>query len=207
MKNDINKMKKILSDNLLLLAEYKNGDEKRCIAICKVLDFQTLSKLKGLSMPSVIFTQEEIKKAFELFPVEFLNIKRNHRILYGEDIFKDIEISKEGLKKQIKFEIYSKLIHLRSSYLMSDVQIEDIIFRAIPNLAPIVGAFLYIRGMETKYDPDLVKVMIGLDTKVLKDIYNIKTKKTKFKGDKNRYIERIINVLSQIEESIDKIVL
>lgn len=204
-KEDIEEIKKTLGENLVTLAEYNNGDETKCLAICNNLDFKTLTDLKKIDIVPMVFTKDEIKNAVDVFPVEFLNIKKRRTILYGEDIFKDIEISKEKLRHQLEFEFRSKLIHLRQAYLKSDGNdLDDLILNAVPTLAPIIGALMYIKGMGTKYDPDLVKVMVGIDTKVVMEIHKIRTGKAKFEGDKNKYIERLINVLTQAGDIIDK---
>ena len=205
-KEDIEEIKKILRENLITLAEYNNGDETRCLAICNTLDFKTLKDLKKIDIVPMVFTKDEIKNAVDVFPVEFLNIKRHHKILHGEDIFKNIEVSKEKLRHQLEFEFRSKLIHLRQAYIKSSDgdDLEDLILNAVPTLAPIIGALMYIKGVEIKYDPDLVKVMVGIDTKIVMDIHKIRTGKAKFEGDKNKYVERLINVLIQVGDIVDK---
>jgi len=205
-EKDIEKIKEILGENLVTLVEYNNGDEKRCLAVCNTLDFKTLTDLKKLKAPPMLFTRNEINNALDVFPVEFLNIKRHHKLIHGEDILESIEVSKDKLRHQLEFEFRSKLIHLRQSYLKSDGDdLEDIILNAVPNLAPIIGALMYLKDMHAKYDPDLVKVMVGVDTKVLMDIHNIRIGKTKFEADKNKYVERLIDVLTQTGDIVDKI--
>lgn len=204
-KEDIEEIKSILGENLVTLAEYNNGDEVRYLAICNNLDFKTITDLKKVDIVPMVFTRDEIKNAIDVFPVEFLNIKRRHTILYGDDILKDIEVSKEKLRHQLEFEFRSKLVHLRQAYIKSEGDdIESIILNAVPTLAPIIRALMYIKGMDTKYDPDIVKIMIGVDTRIVDDIHKIRIGKAKFEGDKNKYIERLINVLTQVGDIVDK---
>ena len=204
-KEDVEEIKKVLGENLVMLAEYNNGDETRCIAICNILDLKTLDDLKKVDIMPMVFTKDEIKNAIDVFPVEFLNIKKHHKMLYGEDIFKNIEVSKEKLRHQLEFEFRSKLIHLRQSYLKSDGDdLEDMILSAVPTLAPIIGSLMYLKGVDVKYDSDLVKVMVGIDTRVIMDIHKIRTGKSKFEGDKSKYVERLINVLTHVGNLVDK---
>jgi hypothetical protein len=203
-KKDIEEIKKTLGDNLVTLAEYNNGDETRCLAICNNLDFKTLTDLKKVDIIPMVFTIDEIKNATDVFPVEFLNIKKHYKLLYGEDILKDIEVSKEDLKRQLEFEFRSKLIHLRQAYIKSEGDdLEDIILNAVPTLAPIIGALMYIKDVNVKYNPDLVKMMVGIDTRIVMDIYKIRTGKAKFEGDKSKYIERLINILTQVGDIVE----
>jgi len=204
-KEDIEEIKKILGENLVTLAEYNNGDETRCLAICNTLDFETLNDLKKVDIVPMTFTKDEMKNAVDVFPVEFLNIKRHHKLLHGEDILKDIVVSKEKLRHQLEFEFRSKLIHLRQSYIRSDGDdLDALILSAVPTLAPIIGALMYLKGVDVKYDPDMVKIMIGVDIKVVADIHKIRTGKAKFEGDKSKYVERLINVLTQTGDIVDK---
>lgn len=204
-KEDIEEIKKVLGANLLTLAEYNNGDETRCLAICNNLDFKTLTDLKKVDIIPMVLTKEEIKNAVDVFPVEFLNIKRHNKILYGEDILKDIVVSKDDLRRQLEFEFRSKLIHLRQAYIKSHGEdLEDLILNAVPTLAPIIGALMYIKGVESKYDPDLIKVMIGIDTRIVMDIYKIRIGKSRFEGDRNKYVDRLINVLTKVGDIVEK---
>lgn len=200
------KIKDVLGENLVTLAEYNNGDEVRCLAICNSLDFKTLTDLKVLDPIPIIFTKDEIKNALDVFPVEFLNIKRHHDIIHGEDILKDITVSRKNLRHQLEFEFRSKLIHLRQSYMQSNGDdLEDVILRSVPTIAPIIGALMYLKDEDIKYDPDIVESIVGVDTKVIIDIHNIRIGKTKFEEDKNKYVERLISVLKQIGDIVDKI--
>ena len=205
-KEDIEEIKKILGENIVTLVEYDSGDENRCLVVCNTLDLKVLNGLKKSSIVPMVFTKDEINNAIDVFPVEFLNIKKHHKLLHGEDIFKDIEISKKYLRHQLEFEFRSKLFHLRQSYLRSDANdLENIILNAVPTLAPIIGALMYLKNIEIKYDPDLVKVMVGIDKRIVMDIHKIRTGKAKFEGDRSRYIERLINILTQIGDIVDKI--
>jgi hypothetical protein len=205
-KEDIEEIKKILGENLVMLAEYNNGDEIRYLVVCNSLGFKTLTDLKKLDTIPIVFTKNEIDNAVDIFPVEFLNIKKNHKVLQGEDILKDIKISKEDLRHQLEFEFRSKLLHLRQSYMHSGGEdLEDIILSAVPTLAPIIGALMYLKDIHSQYDPDLIKIMAGVDTKVIRDIYKIRKGKAKFEGDKNKYIERLINILTQVGDIVDNL--
>jgi hypothetical protein len=203
------KIKQMLGENLVTLAEYYTGDEKRLIAVCKTLDLDILRKLKqGKEFP-LLFTKEELIRGVDVFPVEFLNIRHDYKIHYGEEILKDMKISKRNLRLQLEFEFRSKLIHLRSEYLLSrDRELESLILSAVPALAPILGGLGYLKDLQhgdTREMFDIVSGGYGIDVSVLKEIYDIRQGKAKFKKDKEQYIKELINVLSRIGKIIDEI--
>lgn len=203
------KIKEILGEDLVTLAEYYTGDQKRLIAVCKTLDLDNLKKLKQSKEHLLLFTEEEIIRGADVFPVEFLNIRHDYKIHYGEDILKDIKISKENLRSQLEFEFRSKLIHLRSEYIISrDRELEYLILSAVPALAPIMGGLGYLKDLQhgdTLEMFDIVSKGYGIDVSVLKEIYDIRQGKAKFKKDKEQYIKELINVLSGIGKIIDEI--
>ncbi len=208
-KDTEKKIKEILGENLVTLAEYYTGDEKRLIAVCKTLDLDILRRLKQSKEHLILFTEEEIIRGVDVFPVEFLNIKHDYKIHYGEDIFKDIKISKKNLRLQLEFEFRSKLIHLRSDYLLSrDRELESLILSAVPALSPIMGGLGYLKDLkhgDTLEMFDIVSGGYGIDVSILKEIYDIRQGKAKFKKDKEHYISELINVLSGIGKIIDEL--
>ena len=208
-KDKKTKIKEILGENLVTLAEYYTGDERKLLAVCNALDFDVLQKLKQNKELPLLFTKEELMQGVDVFPVEFLNIKLHYKILYGEDILKDIKISKENLRHQLEFEFRSKLIHLRSEYLMfSGKELEALILSAVPALAPIICGLLYLKDLSHDDTCDLFDVVskgYGMDVSILRDIYEIRNGKSKFKKDKEQYVKELINVLSGIGKIIDEL--
>jgi len=203
------KIKEMLGENLVTLAEYYTGDEKSLLVVCSALDFDVLQKLKQLKEVPFVFTKEEITDGVDVFPIEFLNIRQHHKILYGEDFLKDIEISKKLLRHQLEFEFRSKLVHLRREYLISRGRhLEALILSAVPTLAPIVGGLIYLKDLSYSDTRDMFNVVsdgYGIDVQVLKEIHDIRQKKAKFRKDKEQYVKELINVLAAMGAVVDEI--
>lgn len=206
MTTEIDKIKEILGDNLVCLAEYQTGSEVTPIAVCRDLEFKTLQKLKQLEEIPLLLTKEELMDGVDVFPIEFLNIKQHHTILSGEDFLKDIQVSKQHLRHQLEFEIRSKLIHLRGEYLQyKGKDLEALILAAVPTLAPILGALLYMKNLQDS--PDMFRAVsdgYGIDIHILKDIYDIRRGDAQFREDRDQYIRNLIKVLSDIGEIVDE---
>jgi hypothetical protein len=67
----------------------------------------------------LIMTPEYIERSLDVFPIEFLNFKLIHATVFGDDIFKNIEINRMDLRHQCERELKTKLIWLRQSYISS----------------------------------------------------------------------------------------
>lgn len=206
MTTEIEKIKEILGDNLVSLVEYQTGTDVTHLAVCRDLDFETLQKLKQLEEIPLLLTKKELVDGVDVFPIEFLNIRQHHTILHGEDFLKDIHVSKEHLRHQLEFEIRSKLIHLRGEYLQyKDKDLEALILAAVPTLAPLLGALLYLKNLQDT--PDMFTAVsdgYGVDTHVLKDIYDIRRNDAQFREDRDQYIRSLIKILSDIGEIVDE---
>ena len=71
--------------------------------------------------PPVYFTAAEIAEASDVFPIEFLDMTDNHRVLHGRDPFDGLEVPTRHLRHQLEFELRGKLIRLRELYIPASV--------------------------------------------------------------------------------------
>jgi len=61
----------------------------------------------------VYFTVEELQRAADVFPIEFLQMEQARKILHGSDPFELVDISRANLRHQTEYELRTKLIQLR----------------------------------------------------------------------------------------------
>jgi hypothetical protein len=72
----------------------------------------------GYSRPTC-FTKKEFLASLDVFPVEFGEIKRGYRVLFGADLLEGVEISKANLRLLVEYELRGKFLRLRNLYLPS----------------------------------------------------------------------------------------
>lgn len=198
--NDVTKVVDALGSNLVMLAEYYMGDKAYDLIVCNKLDFDTLRKLKALNSVPTVFTSDEIVNARDVFPIEFLNISKHHKIIKGDDVIKNIIITKANLRRQLEFEFRSKLIHLRRAFLRNDDDdMAEIILDAVPTMAPIIGGLMYIKNIDDElFNVDKFKEAYGIDIQILLDIYNVRKGNGKLSEDTDEYIRKLIDILTEI---------
>ncbi|MDF7823149.1 nucleotidyltransferase domain-containing protein [Pontiellaceae bacterium B12227] len=81
---------------------------------------KTASKWSQAGNPApLLFTEERLSQATDVFPIELLDIRECHKILYGEDVVQGLEIDTKNLRLEIEHELRGKLIKLRQSYLLT----------------------------------------------------------------------------------------
>ena len=95
------------------------------VCVLKELDPQALAVLspaatwwtrKGHPAP-LMFCLDELRRASDVFALEFLDIKAHHRILWGQDTFATLEIPMGLHRVQVERELRTNLLKLRQHYL------------------------------------------------------------------------------------------
>lgn len=78
---------------------------------------------QGQGNPSpLLLTENELATSTDCFAIEFHDIKRHHRLLYGADVVSGLEIDNTFYRAQVEHELRSKLLRLRqkASAVLSD---------------------------------------------------------------------------------------
>ncbi|OSS42223.1 hypothetical protein DESAMIL20_1776 [Desulfurella amilsii] len=129
---------------------------------------QELKKFKKLFSTPLVFEADFLAKNEDYFCMEILELKENAKVLFGNDLLQNIDIDAQALKNQIKREIASKILAIRSSFLELTLErktVEDIAYRSLYNFYLISKYLLYFRGVDSQnVFEDLEKhLSIGLD--------------------------------------------
>jgi len=65
----------------------------------------------------LVFTLDELKRSADIFAIELLDIKQHHRLLYGVDIFADLEVPLRLHSLQVERELRTNWLRLRQAIL------------------------------------------------------------------------------------------
>ncbi len=214
----INEFKEKLKENLIEAVRFgTEGEPNNLLFVVNKLDFNDLEQIKDLvnknktNVVPLFFTKEELENASDVFPLEFLDIKQPHEVLYGEeDIVNQIKFDKTNVRKQVEFELRSKLIHLRENYIWikKSKELKVLLNSAIHSLMPLFYGLLFLKDVEAPTDLDglfkLVAEKYNVDVTILRNIKNLKDSKVSDLGLK-RYVEELMKFLSILGSIVDKI--
>jgi predicted nucleotidyltransferase len=89
----------------------------------------------------LLFTMERLEKATDVFPVELFDIKECHKILYGEDVVSNLDVSADNLRLQIEHELRGNLIQLRQQYLLAAGSAKDVCNLMVRSLSSFLVLF------------------------------------------------------------------
>lgn len=89
----------------------------------------------------LLFTMDRLKKSTDVFPVELLDIKECHKILYGSNPVEDLNICTDNLRLQIEHELRGNLIQLRQQYLLAAGNNKQVIRLMVQSLSSFLVLF------------------------------------------------------------------
>lgn len=129
----------------------------------------------------VYFTVDELNEAGDVFPIEFHQMRRARRILYGRDPFAELEFSDAQLRHQTEYELRSKLIQLRRLYIPASVSLEKLSSLMSDSLASFAALFspvLILMGKEPPLSkPECVRSiakLLKLDGETFERIFSLR---------------------------------
>jgi predicted nucleotidyltransferase len=149
------------ADYNLLIALHRITPEDLRLAQAPMREWQRL----GHQIP-VYFTVEELSDAADVFPIEFHQMSKVRRVLFGKDPFEFLQLSNAKLRHQAEYELRSKLIQLRQLYIPSSVSVERLaalMSDSLSSFAALFRAVLLLKGQEPPVaKPDCVRATIQL---------------------------------------------
>ncbi len=159
----------------------------------------------------LLFTMERLKKSTDVFPVELLDIKECHQILFGEDVVSDLEISTENLRLQIEHELRGNLIQLRQQYLLAAGNPKEVCGLMVRSLSSFLVLFraslrLFATDIPQKKFQALEKLneTIPVPCDVFQNVQNLKDGSLKPKNvDADAIFEEYIRAIESVTDAVD----
>ena len=212
----ITECKNKLKENLVSIVKFgTEGEPNNILIVTKQLKFEDLNKLKPIILEfskkskvvPILFTESGLKDSNDVFPLEILDMIYPHELLYGEDVLKNIKLEKKYVRRQVEFELRSKLIHLRENYIgiKSPKDIKLLLKSAVPTLMPLLYGLLFMKDVKPASDlyslySDVEKsynVNMGIFRKIREDTIK--------KQDVETFVKELIDLLEKLINIADKI--
>jgi hypothetical protein len=94
----------------------------------------------GQPMP-VYFSVEELQRGADVFPIEFLQMQKARKVLYGSDPFEFADISQANLRHQTEYELRAKFLQLRRLYFPAANSPQKLITLMTDSLSSFIALF------------------------------------------------------------------
>jgi len=116
----------------------------------KVLVLVKAGRRQKIAAP-LLLTKEYVLGSLDVFPIEFSEIKQQHKIIFGEDFFAHLNIPLNDVRLLCEQQVKGKLLHLRQAYLeigTDPKSLKNFIFRAFTDLVPVFRQLVILKGQE-----------------------------------------------------------
>jgi len=169
-------------------------------------------KKRRVAVPLVL-TKKFIAVSLDSYPIEFLNMKNSHILIYGENVLEKLEFQHDNLRLQIERELRGKLIHLRQGYLEAEGngrKLRKLISASFTAFISIFNALLYLKkGSAPRGRRETIKevtAVFAVDTEAFSNCASIKEGVDKFSrkeveeifGKYVREVENICNIVDAL---------
>ncbi|MCQ9208907.1 MAG: hypothetical protein NG712_05985 [Omnitrophica bacterium] len=146
------------------------------------LEFQDLKKsLKAVSTginnkitAPLFLTRKHIETSTDVFPIEFLEMKENHLLLYGEDLLSSLEINLKDIRLFCEEQIKGKLIRIRQAYLEVGLKrkgIEALLKESLSSLTPVFRNLIRLKGKIPPVKKEKIYDQLSREFDLDKDVF------------------------------------
>ena len=197
------------SDHNLLIALKRITAEDLRLAQAPMREWHDL----GQPTP-VYFTVAELKDAADVFPIEFLQMEKARKVLYGRDPFEFVNVSRANLRHQTEYELRTKLIRLRRLYIPASVSVEKLsalMSDSLASFAALFRAVLILLGQEPPITkPDTIHAtvrLLKLDATPFERILDLRTGKGSplTEADANDLFSAYLAQIERVIDAVDRI--
>jgi hypothetical protein len=228
LKKLVERSRELLGDNLKSVVLYgsaatgeyieKYSDLNTMIVLEKI-DHLILQKIapfvarwcKRGNPPPLLMTLGEIETSGDVFPMEFLDIKECHRVLYGEDPLSGLDIDVRNLRLQCEHELKGKIIRLREQFLLvqkKEGQLKELIIHSLSTFVALFrGALRLLAEDVPMAQRDVLHKISELeevDLSILEKVLDLKEGRLEIKGEALRSLfGDYLLILEKITDKVD----
>jgi hypothetical protein len=105
----------------------------------------------GIATPLVL-PEEEFLQSLDAFPLEYGEIIRAHTLVYGDDPFAHVSISRDDLRRACETQIKSHLVHLREGFIEAagkPTAVGELVAASAPAFAALLRNVARLSGVDT----------------------------------------------------------
>ena len=167
--------------------------------------------VKDGNPPPMFLAEDEIHNSNDVFPIEFLEMQVNHRVLAGKDVFADLKVMRVNHRLELEHELRSKYLGLRQRYLEVSSRprmVAALMFESLPAFITLLRHILILTGQSAPIQKrDIIQVFCrqnGGDEAIWLSLLQAKASGKAFDSDEvdlvfARYLEQIAAAVRLID--------
>jgi hypothetical protein len=159
----------------------------------------------------LLMSADEMRRSADVFSIEFLDMRRHYRVLWGEDVLKTLEIPMRLHRAQLEYELREKTILLRQRLLVAgnDEAKWELLLRSLPAFGTLFRHALIglgDAGAGSKREAAAALAgKLGIDTSVFGELLDLRERKKNRKSAKvDEVFARYLKLVEQVTSAVDK---
>ncbi len=152
-------LKEIFGDRLRMVAAF--GDSAQTCAVVQSLTVDDLDRCAahaaqwakaGVDAP-LFFIEGELRRALDAFPLELSEIVATRRVVAGPDLFAEVLVPKQELRRACEVQARGHVVHLREGYIETGGDhkaVAKLVGAAIPPFRALVKNVARLDGISPK---------------------------------------------------------
>lgn len=169
--------------------------------------------MKGGYPAPVYFTESELDKGADVFPIEFNHMMRARKVIHGKDVLGGVTITDSNLRHQVEFELRSKLLRLRRAVIELSPKGKDLVAlmaNSLPSFISTMRAAVLLKTGDSHIErskvAEVAAAEFGLDGEVFKTILDIRAAGDAVKvEDAEQLFERYLAQIEKVIKTVDSL--
>jgi predicted nucleotidyltransferase len=190
------------------------------LCVLERLDATELEKLnpaaawwarKGHPAP-LMFTLEELRGSADIFAIELLDIQASRRVLFGEDVFAELDVPTSLHRQQLERELRTNLIRLRQSYLAAPRNVKTLERLMSASVSTFTTLFRHALAVLGEQPPqpkravvDRLAALLGFDASGFHTVLDLREgRRTQSQADLLRAFGSYLAAVTRVAEEVDR---
>ena len=138
--------------------------------------------------PPLFMTREELERSTDVFTIEFVDMVRHHRVLWGDDVIGKLQVPMRLHRLQVEYELREKLILLRQHLLLAgdnERRMRELMVRSVASFATLFRHALIALGesapLARRDAVGQLSSRVGFDRSAVEQVLDARENKAKLK--------------------------
>ena len=159
--------------------------------------------------PPLPLAQAEFMRSLDAFPLEYGEIVRAHRRVYGNDPFAGVTIAAEDLRRGCETQVKSHLVHLREGFIESGgrpTAVGDLVSASAPAFTALLRHVAWLSG---NHQPGRLVAtregarVAGIPDNIVTDMIALEQRETVPTTDPAKLLPEYLAAVEQLARAVD----
>lgn len=159
----------------------------------------------------LLMTGEELRHSADVFSIEFLDMKRRYKVVYGDDVLRDLQIPMHLHRAQLEYELREKLILLRQHILPAvhdDKRLWELMLSSLSAFTTLFRHVLIAFGepgpLHSREAVRALHSRVAFDTSPFENLFDIRERRADRKQlDSRQILDKYLQAIQQVTAAVD----